>query len=91
MLPSTGPSAVQRLQAVNGIVNNPNALTLLAEVPFDPLQDVVKKVNSREFADFKAEHNITSFNSINIARILAQSVYSFRTESQLIKNGVINV
>lgn len=83
MLPSTGPSAVQRLQAVNGIVDNPNALTLLAPIPFDPLQDVVKRVNSREFADFKAEHNITSFNSINIARILAQVVYYFRAYAQL--------
>lgn len=83
MLPATWPSAVQRLQAVNGIVDNPNALTLLADAPFDPLQDVVKKVNSREYADFKAEHNITSFNSINIARILAQVVYYFRAYAQL--------
>ncbi|MDQ5968757.1 MAG: hypothetical protein QG561_864 [Patescibacteria group bacterium] len=83
MLPSIGPSAIQRLQAVNGIVDNPNALTLLARAPFDPLQDVVKKVNSREFADFKTEHNITSFNSINIARILAQVVYYFRAYAQL--------
>jgi threonine synthase len=44
---------------------------------------VVKRVNSREFADFKAEHNITSFNSINIARILAQVVYYFRAYAQL--------
>lgn len=49
MLPSTGPSAVQRLQAVNGIVNNPNAFTLLADAPFDPLQDIVKKINSPEY------------------------------------------
>ena len=89
MLPSTGPSAVQRLQAVNGIVDNPNALTLLAEVPFDPLQDVVKKVNSAEFSEFKAEHNITSFNSINIARILAQVVYYFRAYSELNRKGAI--
>lgn len=87
MLPNTGPSEVQRLQAVNGIVENPNAFTLLADVPFDPLQDVVKKVNSREFIDFKNEHNITSFNSINIARILAQVVYYFRGYTQLIKMG----
>ena len=83
MLPATWPSAVQRLQAVNGIVNNPNALTLLADAPFDPLQDVVKRINGREFAEFKAEYNITSFNSINIARILAQVVYYFRAYAQL--------
>lgn len=86
MLPNEWPSKVQRLQAVNGIVNNPNALTLLADVPFDPLQDIVKKVNSPEFSEFKAEHNITSFNSINIARILAQVVYYFRAYTELLKN-----
>lgn len=44
MLPSTWPSKVQRLQAVNWIVNNSNAITLLADVSFDPLQDIVKKL-----------------------------------------------
>jgi len=86
MLPFNGPSAVQRLQAVNGIVDNQNAITLLADVPFDPLQDIVKRVNSPEFVEFKKEHNITSFNSINIARILAQIVYYFRAYTELLEN-----
>ncbi len=89
MLPNSGPSEVQRLQATYGIINNPNAFTILADAPFDPLQDVVKKINSPQFADFKADHNITSFNSINIARILAQVVYYFRGYTQLIKIGKI--
>lgn len=89
MLPNTWPSQIQALQAVNGIVNNPNALTILADKPFDPLQDIVKKINGPEFIDFKEEHNITSFNSINIARILAQVVYYFRAYTQLLKNWVI--
>jgi threonine synthase len=89
MLPNSGPSEVQRLQAVNGIVANPNAFTILADAPFDPLQDVVKRINSSEYTDFKADHNITSFNSINIARILAQVVYYFRGYTQLIKLGKI--
>jgi threonine synthase len=84
MLPATGPSAVQRLQAVGGIVDNPNAFTLLADAPFDPLQEIVKKINTDPaYSDFKEEHNITSFNSINIARILAQVVYYFRAYAQL--------
>lgn len=85
MLPSTWPSDVQKLQAVNWITNNKNAITLLAEVPFDPLQDIVKKVNSPEYKEFKEKHNITSFNSINIARILAQIVYYFRAYWELLK------
>lgn len=89
MLPATGPSVVQRLQAVQGVVDNPNALTILADAPFDPLQDVVKKINTPEYAEFKEEHNITSFNSINIARILAQTVYYFRAYAELIDMGEI--
>lgn len=90
MLPNVWPSEVQRLQAVNWIVDNPNAITLLADVPFDPLQDIVKRVNSSEFVEFKTQNNITSFNSINIARILAQVVYYFRAYTQLLKNWTIS-
>ena len=89
MLPSEWPSYVQRLQAINWISDNPNALTLLADKPFDPLQDIVKKINSPEFIDFKNENNITSFNSINIARILAQVVYYFRAYTELLNSNNI--
>lgn len=88
-LPDVWPSVVQALQATNGIVDNPNALTILAKTHFDPLQDVVKKVNSPEYADLKAQYNITSFNSINIARILAQVVYYFRAYTELLRTGAI--
>ena len=84
MLPSKGPSVVQRLQAEYAISDNPNAFTLLAEIPFDPLQDIVKRINSEEYRNFKERYSITSFNSINIARILAQSVYYFRAYLELI-------
>lgn len=56
MLPNTGPSAVQRLQATHGIVGNKNALTILADVPFDPLQDIVKQVNTPEHAQLKEKY-----------------------------------
>ena len=91
MLPNSGPSYVQELQAKNGISDNPNALTLVADMPFDPLQDIVKKINGPVFKDFKDKNNITSFNSINIARILAQVVYYFRAYGQLIKNEKIKL
>ena len=91
MLPAVGPSAVQRLQAVHGITNNPNACTLLAAIPFDPLQDIVKKINSPEYREFKERYNITSFNSINIARILAQTVYYFRAYGELLRMDAIGL
>ncbi|GAB0174226.1 MAG: threonine synthase [Candidatus Altimarinota bacterium] len=84
-----GPSEVQALQATHGLMNNPNALTLLVDVPFDPAQDVIKALNGEGFSSFKQEYGITSFNSINIARILAQTVYYFRAYTELIKQGVI--
>lgn len=87
MLPDNGPSQVQKLQALEGIVDNPNAFTLLSQSPFDPLQDIIKKVNSLQYKDFKEAFHITSFNSINIARILAQVVYYFRAYSQIGKIG----
>ena len=91
MLPALWPSVVQRLQAIHGIVDNPNAFTLLAEVPFDPLQDIVKRINSPEYREFKARYNITSFNSINIARILAQTVYYFRAYAKLFELWAIQI
>lgn len=90
MLPNKWPSEIQRLQAVNWVVWNDNALTLLADTPFDPLQKIVKEVNWPDFKEFKENHNITSFNSINIARILAQVVYYFRAYTELVKNWEIN-
>lgn len=90
MLPSKGPSVVQRLQAEYAISDNPNAFTLLAQIPFDPLQDIVKRINSEEYRSFKEQYNITSFNSINIARILAQSVYYFRAYLELISKNSLS-
>ena len=89
--PETGkwPSKVQQLQASHAIIDNPSAHTLFADLPFDPLQAIVKKINTESYARFKEEFGITSFNSINIARILAQTVYYFHTYKELVKNGVI--
>jgi threonine synthase len=55
------------------------------DVPFDPAQDIIKLLNKDTFAHFKEEYGITSFNSINIARILAQTVYYFRAYTELLK------
>lgn len=89
-IPEVWPFEVQMMLAKNGIVDNPNAFTLIAQwLKFDDLQAAIIRINTAEFADFKAEHNITSFNSINIARILAQIVYYFRAYAELIKTWKI--
>ena len=89
--PVTGkwPSIVQELQAKFAITNNRNAHTILADVPFDPLQAIIKEINTAKFSEFKEEFGITSFNSINIARILAQTVYYFHAYKELVKSGDI--
>lgn len=83
------PSKVQELQAKFAITDNPNAHTFFADTPFDPLQAIVKEINTAKHTDFKEEFGITSFNSINIARILAQTVYYFHAYKELVKKGVI--
>jgi threonine synthase len=88
LLPAEGPSEVQRLQSTaNGFAN---AITILIEGSFDEGQAVIKRIlSSPEHAEFKEVNNFISFNSINIARILAQIVYYFSAYLQLVKQGVI--
>ena len=85
-LPNSWTSDVQWTLATNGNVSNPNAITILADVPFDPLQSVVKHVNWPEETTFREKHNILNLNSINIWRILGQVVYYFSAYSKLLKN-----
>jgi threonine synthase len=66
-----------------------NAITLLMDEKFDAGQAMIKKFNSEEYADFKAENNFVSFNSIQILRVIAQVVYYFRAYAQLVDMGKI--
>lgn len=50
-----------------------NIFNLVADVPFDPLQTIVKEV-FRD-AEFVRTHNLVAVNSINWVRILAQAAY----------------
>lgn len=78
------PSEIQTLQAkFHGI---PNAHSILApNSDFDSLQSFVKLMNSESEAEFKSEHNLVTFNSIQILRVLAQIVYYFRAYSTLVQ------
>ncbi|EFM11194.1 threonine synthase [Paenibacillus curdlanolyticus YK9] len=66
-------SKVQELQMTT--VTDSNVLNLSVHGNFDDCQRMIKDL----FADldFKAKHNLCAINSINIVRIIAQTVYYF--------------
>jgi threonine synthase len=73
-------SRVQELQMTT--VSDDNVLNLAVEGTFDDCQRIIKEL----FADveFKNQYHLRAINSINIARILAQTVYYFYAYFQLI-------
>jgi len=75
-------SKVQELQMTT--VDNDNVLNLAVKGSFDDCQRIIKEL----FADvnFKRDYHLRAINSINIARILAQTVYYFYAYFQLINN-----
>jgi threonine synthase len=77
-------SKVQELQMTT--VNDRNVLNLAVEGTFDDCQRIIKEL----FADveFKQRYHLRAINSINIARILAQTVYYFYAYFQLAKQGL---
>lgn len=67
-------SAFQQAQMYS--LDEANIFNIAVRGVFDDCQDLVKAVN--EDLDFKEEFKIAAVNSINWARILAQTVYYFR-------------
>jgi threonine synthase len=76
-------SKVQELQMTT--VDDVNVLNLAVEGTFDDCQRIIKEL----FADvsFKQRYHLRAINSINIARILAQTVYYFYAYFQLADKG----
>ncbi|WP_017753882.1 threonine synthase [Calidifontibacillus oryziterrae] len=78
-------SKVQELQMTT--VNDPTVLNLAIKGTFDDGQRIIKEI----FADleFKDKYHLRAINSINFARILAQTVYYFYAYFQVSKNKKI--
>lgn len=76
-------SKVQELQMTT--VDDANVLNLSVDGNFDDCQRIIKEL----FADvpFKQKYHLRAINSINIARVLAQTVYYFYAYFQLENQG----
>ena len=74
-------SAFQRAQMYS--LQDPNIFNLALRGTFDDCQDIVKAV-SNDLA-FKAQYKIGAVNSINWARVLAQTVYYFKAYFAVVK------
>ena len=72
-------SDFQRAQMYS--LNEPNIFNIAVNGVFDDCQDLVKAVNAN--AEFKEKYSIGAVNSINWARVLAQSVYYFKASFAL--------
>jgi len=73
LYPEKGPSEIQRKQMT--CVGSPNVHALAVKGSFDDCQAIVKALFADK--DFRAERNLSTVNSINWLRILAQIVYYF--------------
>ncbi|MCR8634392.1 MULTISPECIES: threonine synthase [Paenibacillus] len=76
-------SKVQELQMTT--VSDTNVLNLSVEGTFDDCQRIIKELFAD--VDFKHQYHLRAINSINIARILAQTVYYFYAYFQLANKG----
>jgi threonine synthase len=76
-------SKVQELQMTT--VNDSNVLNLSVEGTFDDCQRIIKELFAE--VDFKQHYHLRAINSINIARILAQTVYYFYAYFRLADKG----
>ncbi|CAK4867096.1 unnamed protein product [Aphanomyces euteiches] len=76
-------SKVQELQMTT--VDDTNVLNLAVEGTFDDCQRIIKELFAD--VDFKHRYHLRAINSINIARILAQTVYYFYAYLQLSKEN----
>ncbi|MBB6671787.1 threonine synthase [Cohnella nanjingensis] len=76
-------SKVQELQMTT--VDDANVLNLAVDGTFDDCQRIIKELFAD--VDFKHRYHLRAINSINIARILAQTVYYFYAYFQLANKG----
>jgi threonine synthase len=81
--PHNKVSKVQELQMTT--VNDANVLNLAVEGTFDDCQRIIKDLFAD--VDFKRKHHLRAINSINIARLLPQTVYYFYAYFRLQEQG----
>ncbi|MCM8531036.1 MAG: threonine synthase, partial [Lentisphaeraceae bacterium] len=83
MHPEGKTSPLQALQMTS--VLEKNVFNISVEGTFDDCQGIMKETFSD--LDFKNKYNLGAVNSVNWARILAQTVYYFHAYNQAAENG----
>lgn len=86
LFPHQKVSKVQELQMTT--VVDSNVLNLAVEGTFDDCQRMIKELFAD--VDFKQKYHLRAINSINIARILAQTVYYFYAYFKLVNKGHVD-
>ncbi|OLY82138.1 Threonine synthase [Smittium mucronatum] len=86
MHPNNRVSPIQKAQMTT--VLDANIHNIAIEGTFDDCQDIVKALFGRE--DFRVKHSLGAINSINWARILAQTVYYFQAYFTLVRAGHVD-
>lgn len=77
---------VSKIQALQLTTNGNNIRAVEVDGVFDDCQEMVKSAFLDE--DLKQAFNLTSANSINVARWLPQSLYFFFAYQQLVRQGI---
>jgi threonine synthase len=83
LYPDGGPSDVQRRQMTT--VDTPNVRAIAVEGTFDDCQDLVKAMFND--APFRERMGLSAVNSINWARVMAQTVY-YATTSRALRRPI---
>jgi threonine synthase len=84
LYPTGRISPIQEMQMTT--VLDKNVHTISVKGTFDDCQDLVKQVFGDK--EFNSKYHVGAVNSINLARILGQTVYYFYSYFSLVKSGV---
>lgn len=82
-------ATLQQYHIINALSGNPDMHPVLVDIPLKSVQAIIRAIHEIQERLFKSKYGIVSFDSTNIAHIIAQTVFPFRVYSELVKQGKI--